>query len=509
MKLRSLLPFLALALLSACSKSDQVRLVIYHTNDVHGWVLPRKASFYKPDPGRMIGGCAALQSFLKTQEPHDLLLDAGDWFQGTPEGGLTKGAAPVDCFNAVGVDAAEIGNHEFDNGVPFLVELLKRPKFPVLAANIYEAKTGKRVSWTTPYVIKDVKGIKVGMFGLLTSNMSNLAFPEHIKTLRFRREADEAADVVKELKAKGAQIIIALTHVGWEKRNEKGEGDRYIAEHVPGIDLIVGGHSHTALDPPSRWGPNGTLIVQAGSYLTRVGKAVLVFDKTKGKVVSARGRLFDLWIDRYGEDPEVKSQMDRYEQEVGRKLDIVIATAAAPMQRVRDSESSIGDWMSDCLRTEERTDAAFQNSGGIRADFASGPLTLRDMYQVMPFDNRVVTLKLTGRQLREVVEHGVSGWQGIIQVSGMRVSYNPVGAPGSRVSSIDLGGHPLKDDKVYSIATSDFLVSGGDGYKTFADGRDVRKTNILLRDVLGQCARRSPRVAPPTLGRLTAVKPVH
>jgi 2',3'-cyclic-nucleotide 2'-phosphodiesterase (5'-nucleotidase family) len=163
--------------------------------------------------------------------------------------------------------------------------------------------------------------------------------------------------------------------------------------------------------------------------------------------------------------------------------------------------------MADCMRREERTDTAFQNSGGIRADIAAGPVTLRDLYQLMPFDNRVVTLKLNGRQLREVLEHGVSGGQGILQVSGVRLAYNPDGAPGARLLDVRVRDLPLEDDGVYSVATSDFLVSGGDGYKAFADGKDQRKSELLLRDELDRCAADSPRIEPPELGRLERKKP--
>lgn len=498
-----ILTLLAVAL-TGC-RGDPVRLVVYHTNDVHGWILPREAFFHKPDPKRLIGGCAVLGGVLANGEPKDLLLDAGDWWQGTPEGGLTEGRAPVECFNMLGYDAAVVGNHEFDNGQERVRKLVQLAHFPVLGANVYDKKTGRRVPWLVPYVLKEVRGVKVGIFGLLTSSMKHLAFPRHIQGLRFRDEVEEARGILQELRAMGAQVVIALTHVGFEGKGERFRGDKHLASHVPGIDLIVGGHTHTPVDPPYRDPRNGTLVVQAGSTLSRVGKVVLVFDRRRGVVVHSEGRLVDLWLDRFGEAPEVKSTMARFEREVGRKLDIVISTASAPLPRARKEESPLGNWMTDCLRTQAAVDVAFQNSGGIRTHLPAGPVTLRHLYQVMPFDNYLVTLKLTGRQVRQVLEHGVSGDQGIMQVSGLRFTYSPRAPRGERVRKVAIGGRPLQGDRLYSVATNDFLVDGGDGYQVLSQGRSPKNSERLIREVLGSCARRHSPIEPPALGRIRKV----
>lgn len=262
-----------LLLASAASAAEPVKIRVYHTNDVHGWIMARPDKF---QTNRLVGGAAALASLISKDEGPKLVLDAGDWWQGTPEGSLTKGEAVADVFNAIGYDAVVIGNHEYDDGADSLRALIGKIKVPVLSANTYGAD-GKLVPWVRPSILKEVAGVKVGIFGLTTTNMRRLAFPKNIAGLDFRREVDVAREQVKALKRQGATVIIAVTHIGLEVEGSKHEGDQTLAREVPGIDLIVGGHSHTFLTRPVQ-GENGTLIVQAGQYLQKAGRATLEID---------------------------------------------------------------------------------------------------------------------------------------------------------------------------------------------------------------------------------------
>ena len=182
---------------------------VYHTNDVHGYIMARPD---KLQNGRPLGGAAALKALLNRDQGPKLVLDAGDWWQGTPEGSLTKGAAVAEVFNAVGYDAVELGNHEFDPGQEELKALIGKMTMPVLAANVY-GDDGKRVPWTKPSIIKEVAGIKFGIFGLVTSHLNHLVLPSSVAGLTIRREVDEARDQVKALKRQGAEVIVAGTSI--------------------------------------------------------------------------------------------------------------------------------------------------------------------------------------------------------------------------------------------------------------------------------------------------------
>ncbi|MBI5246664.1 MAG: bifunctional metallophosphatase/5'-nucleotidase [Elusimicrobia bacterium] len=476
--------------------AEPIKIRVYHTNDIHGWIMARPDKF---QPNRMIGGAAALASLISREAGPKLVLDGGDWWQGTPEGSLTKGAAVADVFNAIGYDAVVIGNHEYDSGAEELRGLVAKIKVPVLSANTYGAD-GKLAPWVRPWIVKQVAGVKIGIFGLTTTNMRRLAFPKNIAGLDFRREVDVARECVKALKKEGATVIIAVTHIGLEQENQKFEGDQTLAREVPGIDLIVGGHSHTFLTRAIR-GENGTLIVQAGSYLVKAGRTTLEIDPKTEAVTASSDELIDLWPDRVGEDPAVKKIVDGYIESVGKIFETVIATAPAAMGRDSEHESAMGDWMTDCYRELMGVDAALQNGGGIRSELAAGPVTLRSLFNVMPFDNSLVKLVLKGSDLRAAFEHGV-GLERIVQESGANIEYKRPAPAGTRLASITVGGAPLDDAKTYTLGTLDFLTNGGDGYSMFDRFVSSEATGALARDLLNECARKQGTVVAPAIGRL-------
>lgn len=486
----------ALAFGARASAAETIKVRVYHTNDVHGWIMLRPDKF---QTNRLIGGGAVLAALIAKETGPKLVLDAGDWWQGTPEGNLTKGEAVADVFNAIGYDAVVVGNHEYDTGAGDLRSLIGKMKMPVLSANTYGGDN-KLVPWVQPWIVKEVAGVKIGIFGLTTSNMPRLAFPKNILGLDFRREVNVARDAVKALKKQGATVIIAVTHMGVEGENQKFEGDQTLAREVPGIDLIVGGHSHTFLNRPIR-GEHGTLIVQAGSYLVKAGRAVLEIDPKTKKVVASSDELLELWPDRIGEDPVVKAIVAKHMEAVGKIFETVIATAPALMGREPDRESALGDWMADCYRETLGTDAALQNGGGIRAEIPAGPVTLRSIFSVMPFDNMVVKLVLKGSDLRRVFDHGV-GMGKVAQISGATLEYDRAKPAGERLAAVAVGGAPLDDAKTYSIATLDFLTSGGDGYSVFDRFVSSEATGALARDLLNECARKQGAMSAPAIGRL-------
>lgn len=492
---------LAASASAALAAGDPIVVKVYHTNDVHGWIMPRPD---KKEPAREAGGAAALKALLDKETAPKLVLDAGDWWQGTPEGSLTKGDAVAKVFNAVGYDATEIGNHEFDSGADSLKALIPKLNMPVLAANVYDAD-GKHVPWTKPHIVKEVAGVKFGIFGLLTTHMDRLAFPKNIAGLTFRREVDEARDQVAQLKKEGAQVIVAVTHVGYEEPDKpKFEGDQTIAREVAGIDLIVGGHSHTPLSRAWRDPDHGTLVVQAGSYLAKVGRTTLTIDKRTHAVTASSDELLDLWPDLAGQDPAVKAVVDECQAQVGEAFKTVVATATAPLDRgAADQESGLGSWMADCYKDWAGVDAAFQNGGGIRADIPAGPVTLRHLFSVMPFDNSIVKVKMTGAELRSALDHGV-GSPRLVQVGGMTAEFHRRRPRHERLGAVAVAGAPLDDAKTYSVATLDFLVAGGDGYDEFGKAPS-EPTGALARDVLRTCAEKQKTIAPPPPGRLKSL----
>jgi 5'-nucleotidase/UDP-sugar diphosphatase len=480
---------LAVLALGARAAAEPITIRVYHTNDVHGWIMPRPDKF---QTNRMIGGAAALAALIEKETGPKLVLDAGDWWQGTPEGSLTKGEAVAEVFNAIGYDAIVVGNHEYDAGADSLRALIGKMKAPVLSANTF-GEDGKLVPWVRPWIVKEVAGVKIGIFGLTTSRMRGLAFKKNIAGLDFRGEAETARGAVKALKKQGATVIIAVTHIGLEN-------DETLAREVPGIDLIVGGHTHTFLNRAIK-GENGTLIVQAGSYLVKAGRATLEIDPKTKAVAASSDELIELWPDRVGENPAVKAIVARQTEAVGKVFETVVATAPALMGREADHENALGDWMTDCYRESLGTDAAIQNGGGIRAEIPAGPVTLRALFNLMPFDNAMIKLNMKGADLKAAFDHGV-GLGKIVQVSGANVEYYRPKPAGQRIAALSVGGAPLDEAKTYSIATLDFLTTGGDGYTAFDRFVSSEPTGALARDLLNECARKQGVVSAPALGRL-------
>jgi 2',3'-cyclic-nucleotide 2'-phosphodiesterase (5'-nucleotidase family) len=448
-------------------------LTVFHTNDIHGWI-------------DNFGRAAAV---VREHRGPKLLLDAGDWYQGTPEGTLSKGRIPVELFNALGYDALAPGNHEYDSGVSSLRELISRADMPVLSANTFE--NGRRPAWLKPWIVKDVEGVKVGLFGLTTSKTPRLNLPANVAGLEFRGEIESAKEAVAALRKAGATVIIAVTHVGFEsKTSAPFVSEQRLAHEVEGIDLIVGGHTHVPI-PPFRDAAHGTLLTSTGMGLKNLGEVALEIDRGTGKVLKSRGRLIEL------KEVEPDAEVQRLvEKRRASEYDVVIATATAPLRRRADGESAIGSWMTDCLRDWAKVGAAFQNGGGIRADIDEGPVTRRELFNVMPFDNKVVKLTLTPAQVRAVVDHGV-GTEKSLQLSGLKVKYRKTAPAGKRVVSLE--------GDASSAAALDFMVRGGDGYRPLAEASAKTETGTYMRDVLIWCAEQQKVIRPPKPGRLEAV----
>ena len=487
--------FFLFAALAARAAAAPIVVHVYHTNDVHGWIMARPDKLH---PDIQEGGSAALKAWIDKDAGPKLVLDAGDWWQGTPEGSLTKGAAVAEVFNAVGYDAVELGNHEFDAGADSLKALIGKMSMPVLASNIY-GSDGKHVSWTRQRIIKEVSGVKFGIFGLLTSHMDRLEVPAKLQGLAFRREADEARDQVAALRKEGADVVIAVTHVGFEAPDKPPfEGDQTLAREVAGIDLVVGGHTHTNLYQAYRDPSHGTLVVQAGSYLAKAGRTTLTIDPVSHHVDSSSDELVDLRPDR-GEDPAVKAIVARREADLGEAFRLVVATATADLNRnVGAQESGLGSWMADCFKDWAGVDAVIINGGGIRADIPAGPVTLRRLFEAMPFDDGIVKLRMKGALLKAALDH-VIGSPKIAQIGGMTAEFRWLKPRHQRLGAVTVGGAPLDDAKTYSVATLDFLA-GSD--EEFQAAESSQETGTLARDVMRACAEKQKAISPPAPGRL-------
>ncbi|MDO8804176.1 MAG: bifunctional UDP-sugar hydrolase/5'-nucleotidase [Elusimicrobiota bacterium] len=516
--MKTILPALALLLAFSGLNAGAASVAVYHTSDAHGWYSARPAEWDNENSTRIIGGFAALSALLKKETTPYLLLDSGDMFQGTPEGILTKGMASATLMNQLGYAAAVPGNHEFDYGEPVLTALISSAAFPVLGANVYVRAGGGRAAYLKPYVILEKNGKKIAVLGLAGRHTATSTLPSNVKHLDFRDEAAEAAKWLPEIKIQKPDAVIVLTHIALSEElslkrvdvstwtfDPPPPGTLAVARAARGIDLVLGGHNHTALlkgyhDPIS-----GAWLGESGYGLSYVTRAELDFDDATGRLAGIKMAVIPLWTDTTGEDPSVLKTIAVFNAAAEREMGRVIGRAAADLGFAPDGlDSGIGNWLCDATRKASGADMAFQNTKGIRAEIKKGAVKIRDLYQVMPFDNTIVTMRLTGAQLRRLMADNLQGGA-FMQVSGLEVEFTA--GPGGSPAEIRLkrGGREIAPQEEFFVATNNYLAFGGNGGDVFAGGRDIKDTLLTVRDAMARDLAAGP-VTAPVSGRIKRLK---
>lgn len=479
---RSLVAFVMVCLVvsgsMAATASGPVELFIVHQNDFHGRLEPIVVD------DEIRGGIAHLAGMvqaIRALYPDQVLwLDGGDTWHGTTLANAFLGESVVDAFNAAGLDAMALGNHEFNYDQAELVARAAQANFPVLSANTIQSDGGTPL--LSPYALFERAGLTVAVIGLTTPDTEWAAHPKHTQGIHFDDPVETAQRLVQELEAK-ADVIIAVTHLGLEQ-------DQRLARDVPQIDVIVGGHSHTKLESPVLIGD--TVIVQANEYGKYLGVLRLVVDG--GKVVEHEGRLVPVTEDtpvHLG----VVAQLDEWNAKLSDRFEALLGHNSVFLDGewpdVRIRQTNLGTLVAKLMRESLGADVGFVNSGSIRTSIAPGPVRMQDAYNVLPFENRLVGIELSGSALLDALEHGVQGypqpWGGFPQVAGISFEFDPERPAGERVLDVRVNGEPLDFDRTYTVATSDFLAAGGDGYTVFASAKPMGTGNAdgpFLRDLL-------------------------
>jgi len=502
------------------AEAPKGRLVILHTNDVHGRAVA--------DPAGKVLGYAAIAQYKKDLEAAGdsvLLLDAGDASQGTPLVNLSMGKTAIEFMNAAGYDAITPGNHEFDWGLDNARQLAGLADFPMLSANIINHLEGD-LTFVAHKIFDMPNGMKVGVFGLTTPETMTKAHPDKVRGIDFLQgEAlyEAARKQVEELKAAGADIIVLLSHLGMDEESAPNRSQD-VLENATGIDLVIDGHSHTLLEKGKKVGD--TLVVSTGYNGQNLG--VVVYDGEKftaslfaglGKsaVVEVEGVPYSALLSAKL-DPEVAELVNSTNRAVKEELSKVFAKTEVFLNGERDpgnrtEETNLGDFAADAILWAARqalgdqVAAAITNGGGIRASIQVGDITMNDMKTVFPFGNEVSVLEVKGSELLEALEAATSATPKALgafpQVSGIVFSidttvpyengeqypdstYYAPAKPGSRVKIESVGGQPFDPEALYIIATNDFTAAGGDTYYAFRypNATSGYKTGVALEDAL-------------------------
>ncbi|MFA6583116.1 MAG: 5'-nucleotidase C-terminal domain-containing protein [Elusimicrobiaceae bacterium] len=471
--------------LGGCSNTKE--LVIYNTSDVRGYYWPN------PAPEGERGGYAVLKNMLKTETSKYILLGGGNWFYDTPEGKFTKDTAAVRLMNDLGYAAVCPGGSDFSYGWKPLRAMISKANFPVLCANVYYGAGERRADFFKPYFITELGGVKTGIFGLMSRSVYKNVQSMEMSGITVTDPVAEAERVVPELRKKGCKLIIALTDMGFNAyRRGAEDDDGELARRVPGISLIIGGGTRPESERPEKIGD--TYIVQAGSKLEKAGRLSLSVNVYSGKIIRCRYRLISVEKSKYGEDIEIAEYLARIRGEVVRLLDKKVAYSKDSYAHAGGGETPMGDWMADCMRRWLKADIALLNYSAIKNGLPSGSLTERALYDTIPGDDSVMSMKVRGEDIKSALEAGLSSPAGRIQISGLSVRYNMGAAEGERVKGILVDGEPLKNDKIYRVVATDTMIAGAEGYGALGRAVEFANTKELLRTRISWCLYvRQPR----------------
>lgn len=498
--------------MAADAKPMEGKLVVVHTNDMHGYYETTETSIG-------IAGVAGLKNYYEAQGADVLLLDAGDFSQGSTLVSYYKGKNAAEYMAAAGYDAVSMGNHEFDYSFDALLDNMKvltDAGVKVIDANVINKETGK--SYFDANAVFEFDGIKVGIFGLDTSETLTKASPSNVKAVNFLDKEEmfkEAQAQVDELKSAGCDYIIALTHLGVDEESV-GRRSTDLAAAVKGIDLIVDGHSHTVIDGGEKVGD--TVIVSTGSYLANVGTVVIDKEaKTEeAKLISAA----DYAAGTAQYDETVKALVAEDVAEVAEAYSKVFAKTEVHLegtkQIVRSQETNLGDFTADAyLYTAQKyadehelgvnIDCAISNGGGIRVSVEPGDISMDTLVTIFPFGNNVCLVTITGEQLLEVLEASTfctpETIGGFPQVAGIEYkldvsvpyengeqypdsTYYAPAKPGSRVTIKSVNGKAFDPKAEYTVAVNNFQAEGGDTYYQLTKNSYFCDTEILDCDAL-------------------------
>ncbi len=471
------------------SQENIYDLRIIHWNDFHARNLPYNITKKKGDDTitYIIGGSAGLMGYIKQNRTNNsLLLYAGDDFQGSPISSLTRGESQIKLLNLYNIDALTLGNHDFDYTASRLDSMLKTVNFKYLAGNLYYIPENRSFGNLT--YIKEVNNIKVGIIGIVTDELYSLTLPSNVESIYILNTDSCISKGIRELKDNKCDLIILLTHFGVDRDSI------FAVKYHQDIDIIIGGHSHTAIQNPKRI--NGVLICQAGAYGRYLGKLDLKVDTENDTVVYYDGSLIETVFDSLIYDKGTQNIVETMEENIKPLFNRVIGILEVDW-KAKGFNCNLGQWEADVFRTATNSDISFINSGGIRKDVPKGNITVRDIWEVNPFGNTLNTFKVSGKLLREMIENHFQKAQEAMDkgeypdfliFSGMIIIYNSeemARKEAGFLKSIKVNGNEIEDGKLYQIASTNYVVAQINKYfGKLSEKITPVETNLIDRDII-------------------------
>ena len=456
-------------------------LVIFHTSDTHGFFYPQNK----------IGGFAALKNVINHEKKPFLLLDSGDFANGTAEAKFSRGAKAVQLMNAVGYSAVTIGNHEFDFKDAGITALIQESKFSILAANLREKATGLLPAGAQAARVFNVDGIKVAVIGLANNHPS-----QPTQKYTFIKPLTALSKALQEVEKQDPAVVIVIVHDSFvDYQHDILPYMGQIAKHFPGrVQVVLGGHAHKIVNEYLE----STLYVESGAHLEAVSKITVNVDDETGKFLSAQAKLISLNVDEVGQDKTVAKLAEEL-REPGLDNEVAVITKRLSKKPILPNtlDGELDDWLADEGRKITKTEIFIHNTGGTRMDLLPGSLTRRQLIDLFPFNDVLISMEVPGYTLQKFIKSGLVPWNKYTY-SGITVSFDKIGPNRVKNLQIKINGKPLEKRQIYRVGTNSYIARQA----LFTDLPQKQVGNQKVSQLIEQ-ALSSGELFTPQTGRIT------
>lgn len=456
-------------------------LVIFHTSDTHGFFYPQNK----------IGGFAALKNVINHEKKPFLLLDSGDFANGTAEAKFSRGAKAVQLMNAVGYSAVTIGNHEFDFQDAGITALIQESKFSILAANLREKATGLLPAGVQAARVFNVDGIKVAVIGLANNHPS-----QPTQKYTFIKPLTALSKALQEVEKQDPAVVIVIVHDSFvDYQHDILPYMGQIAKRFPGrVQVVLGGHAHKIVNEYLE----STLYVESGAHLEAVSKITVNVDDETGKFLSAQAKLISLNVDEVGQDKTVAKLAEEL-REPGLDNEVVVITKRLSKKPILPNtlDGELDDWLADEGRKITKTEIFIHNTGGTRMDLLPGSLTRRQLIDLFPFNDVLISMEVPGYTLKKFIKSGLVPWNKYTY-SGITVSFDKIGPNRVKNLQIKINGKPLEKRQIYRVGTNSYIARQA----LFTDLPQKQVGNQKVSQLIEQ-ALSSGELFTPQTGRIT------
>lgn len=501
---------------------QNIHVQLLGINDFHGQLDTWRS--VKDSTGKVVdysGGVEWLAAYLKDREAvnpaNTLMIQAGDLVGASPPvSALLQDEPTIRMMNEIGMDVGTIGNHEFDEGVAEMKRLIHGGDHPKTAqyeekygkftgstmdyvvANVVDEKTNETI--LPPYAVKEVDGVKIGFIGVVTTETPTIVTPKGVEGVKFTDEVTAVNKYAKELTDQGVNTIVVMAHDPGTSKTDGSEATGKVVDMAkaidPAVDVIYGAHDHKYLNT----NVDGKVLVQSWSYGTAFSDIDLTIDPTTGDVIKdqTKAEVVDTLHSKITANAKIKAELDGYQEDIKPVVSQVVGTTSAAITNVANAsgESALGNLIADGMRSVTGTQLGFMNAGGIRNPLPAGTITWGDLFKVQPFGNDLVTMTVTGDQIRTLLNQQFQAppsYNKIMAISGLKYTWSDNKPYGSKVLDIYLeNGTPLDPTAEYTITVNNFMADGGDGFAVLKSGKN-RVTNVVDLDGFVQYFKSLPQ----------------